>query len=103
MGEACCVGERNSERGTRNAELPWRVARGTRLALVFPVPRSAFRVWRFRVPPSAFRVLHRMKFPDRLAIPPEALKIAQTLEDAAYQTCCVGGAIRANLLGLENR
>src|SRR5438105_5352519 len=43
-----------------------------------------------------------MNFPERLPIPPEVLKIAQTLEDAGYETWCVGGAIRDNLLGLEN-
>ena len=43
-----------------------------------------------------------MKFPDRLPIPPEVLKIAQTLEDSGFETWCVGGAIRDNLLGLEN-
>jgi len=56
----------------------------------------------FRIPHSAFRTLHRMKFPDRLPIPPEVLKIAQQLEKAGYETWCVGGAIRDNLLGLEN-
>ena len=43
-----------------------------------------------------------MTFPKRLPIPPEVLKIAKTLEDAGYETWCVGGAIRDNLLGLEN-
>ncbi len=43
-----------------------------------------------------------MKFPDRLPIPDEVLKIAQTLEDSGFETWCVGGAIRDNLLGLEN-
>ena len=43
-----------------------------------------------------------MKFPDRLPIPDEVLKIAQTLEDAGFETWCVGGAIRDNLLELEN-
>src|SRR6184192_3677372 len=43
-----------------------------------------------------------MRFPDRLPIPPEVLKIAQKLEDSGYETWCVGGAIRDNLLGLEN-
>ncbi len=43
-----------------------------------------------------------MTFPDRLPIPPEVLKIAQKLEDAGFETWCVGGAIRDNLLGLEN-
>src|SRR5881392_239526 len=43
-----------------------------------------------------------MKFPDRLPIPDEVLKIAQTLEDAGFETWCVGGAIRDTLLELEN-
>src|SRR5438477_12442009 len=43
-----------------------------------------------------------MRFPDRLPIPDEVLKIAQKLEDSGYETWCVGGAIRDNLLGLEN-
>ncbi len=43
-----------------------------------------------------------MNFPDRLPIPDEVLKIARKLEDAGYETWCVGGAIRDNLLGLEN-
>jgi tRNA nucleotidyltransferase (CCA-adding enzyme) len=41
-------------------------------------------------------------FPDRLPIPPEVLKIAQKLEEAGFETWCVGGAIRDNLLGLQN-
>jgi len=41
-------------------------------------------------------------FPDRLSIPDEVLRIANRLEDAGYETWCVGGAIRDNLLGLEN-
>ena len=43
-----------------------------------------------------------MTFPSQLPIPPEVLKIAQKLEDAGYETWCVGGAIRDNLLGLKN-
>jgi tRNA nucleotidyltransferase (CCA-adding enzyme) len=43
-----------------------------------------------------------MTFPDRLPIPAEVLKIARKLEDSGYETWCVGGAIRDNLLGLEN-
>jgi len=43
-----------------------------------------------------------MIFPDRLAIPDEVLGIARTLEDAGFETWCVGGAVRDNLLGLEN-
>jgi tRNA nucleotidyltransferase (CCA-adding enzyme) len=43
-----------------------------------------------------------MSFPDRLPIPPEVLKIATRLEEAGFETWCVGGAIRDNLLGVEN-
>src|SRR3989475_2320037 len=43
-----------------------------------------------------------MTFPDRLPIPDEVLRIAQKLEAAGYETWCVGGAIRDNLLGREN-
>jgi hypothetical protein len=44
-----------------------------------------------------------MTFPPRLPIPHEVLEIARTLEDAGYETWCVGGAVRDNLLGLENK
>ncbi|HXO85506.1 MAG TPA: CCA tRNA nucleotidyltransferase [Gemmatimonadales bacterium] len=44
-----------------------------------------------------------MGFPATLAIPDEVLRIAQRLEAAGYETWCVGGAIRDNLLGVENR
>src|SRR6266699_5032629 len=44
-----------------------------------------------------------MTFPASLPIPPEVLKIAKKLEDAGFETWCVGGAIRDTLLGLENR
>ena len=43
-----------------------------------------------------------MTFPAQLPIPPEVLKIAQKLEAAGFETWCVGGAIRDNLLGVEN-
>ncbi|HXM37860.1 MAG TPA: CCA tRNA nucleotidyltransferase [Gemmatimonadales bacterium] len=43
-----------------------------------------------------------MTFPAQLPIPSEVLKIAKKLEDAGFETWCVGGAIRDNLLGLEN-
>ncbi|HZE93828.1 MAG TPA: CCA tRNA nucleotidyltransferase [Gemmatimonadales bacterium] len=43
-----------------------------------------------------------MTFPSQLPIPPEVLKIARKLEDAGFETWCVGGAIRDNLLGLQN-
>src|SRR2546425_10270790 len=90
MGEACCVGDTNAECGVGNAECQGKVARRATLSA------------EFRIPHSAFRTLHQMKFPDRLPIPDEVLKIAQTLEQAGYETWCVGGAIRDNLLGLAN-
>lgn len=43
-----------------------------------------------------------MTFPTQLPIPPEVLTIAQKLEDAGFETWCVGGAIRDNLLGVAN-
>ena len=43
-----------------------------------------------------------MTFPSQLPIPSEVLRIAQRLEDAGFETWCVGGAIRDNLLGLAN-
>src|SRR3989440_5925003 len=90
MGEACCAGEPSAQCGMRSAEFQGRVGRRT----------TATRT--FRTPHSALRTLHRMKFPDRLPIPDEVLKIAQKLEQAGYETWCVGGAIRDNLLGLAN-
>src|SRR5438874_12633875 len=44
-----------------------------------------------------------MGFPARLPIPDAVLRIAKQLEGAGYETWCVGGAIRDNLLGVENR
>jgi len=38
-------------------------------------------------------------FPPKLEIPREVLNIAKKLEDAGYETWCVGGAIRDTLLG----
>ncbi len=43
-----------------------------------------------------------MTFPETLPIPSEVLKIARKLEDAGFETWCVGGAIRDNLLGVAN-
>src|SRR5216117_362949 len=43
-----------------------------------------------------------MTFPSQLPIPSEVLKIAKKLEDAGYETWCEGGAIRDNLLKVEN-
>ncbi len=42
-------------------------------------------------------------FPDRLGVPPEVLRIAARLEQAGYETWCVGGAIRDALLQLQNQ
>lgn len=41
-------------------------------------------------------------FPETLPIPREVLNIARRLEEAGYETWCVGGAVRDNLLQLEN-
>jgi tRNA nucleotidyltransferase (CCA-adding enzyme) len=43
-----------------------------------------------------------MSLPARLPIPDAVLQIAKQLEAAGYETWCVGGAIRDNLLGVEN-
>src|SRR5947199_9059792 len=88
MAGVCCADEANAERGSRNAEHHREAPGAARPSIA--VPRSAFRLPR------------SMKFPDRLPIPPEVLKIAKQLEGAGYETWCVGGAIRDNLLGVEN-
>lgn len=44
-----------------------------------------------------------MSFPERLSIPAEVLKIARRLQEAGFETWCVGGAIRDTLLGLPNK
>ncbi len=44
-----------------------------------------------------------MSFPPRLPIPKEVLDIARKLEAAGHESWCVGGAVRDNLLGLENK
>src|SRR5437899_2755857 len=88
MGGVCCAGDPNAERGSWNAEHHGK-------------PRGAARPC-IAIPRSAFALPRSMKFPDRLPIPPEVLKIAQKLEDSGYETWCVGGAIRDNLLELEN-
>jgi tRNA nucleotidyltransferase (CCA-adding enzyme) len=43
-----------------------------------------------------------MTFPPRLDIPAEVTNIARKLEDAGFETWCVGGAIRDTLLGVAN-
>src|SRR5437667_4823168 len=98
MGEACCVGDTNADYLLRIADSGLRIAR-TRSEARTGRRRLAGRI---RNPQSAIRNSYRMKFPDRLPIPPEVLKIAQKLEDSGYETWCVGGAIRDNLLGLAN-
>ena len=46
---------------------------------------------------------HALTLPERLPIPAVVLDIARRLERAGFETWCVGGAIRDNLLGLENQ
>lgn len=43
-----------------------------------------------------------MIFPPKLRIPQAVLDIARRLEEAGFETWCVGGAVRDNLLGTEN-
>ncbi|HWP36357.1 MAG TPA: CCA tRNA nucleotidyltransferase [Gemmatimonadales bacterium] len=43
-----------------------------------------------------------MTAPRTLAIPDAVLDIARRLEDAGFETWCVGGAVRDNLLGIPN-
>jgi tRNA nucleotidyltransferase (CCA-adding enzyme) len=43
-----------------------------------------------------------MSFPQRLPIPDEVLRIARKLEGEGFETWCVGGAVRDNLLDLKN-
>src|SRR5947209_9629464 len=98
MGEACCVGEPNAEYLLRIADFGLRILPASRRR----PGRASERVPPIRNPQSTLRNSYRMNFPDRLPIPDEVLKIAQKLESAGYETWCVGGAIRDNLLGLEN-
>src|SRR5256885_7655126 len=88
MGGVCCAGDPNAERGSWNAEHHGK-------------PRGAARPC-IAVPRSAFALPRSMKFPDRLPVREDVLKIAQGLESAGYETGWVGGAIRDNLLGLAN-
>ena len=44
-----------------------------------------------------------MTFPANLPIPEEVLRIADRLEGAGFETWCVGGAVRDNLLGEGNK
>jgi len=44
-----------------------------------------------------------MPFPSRLPIPDEVVGIATKLERAGFETWCVGGAVRDNLLGYANK
>ena len=43
-----------------------------------------------------------MTFPARITVPDPVLRIAQKLEDAGFETWCVGGAVRDTLLGLPH-
>jgi tRNA nucleotidyltransferase (CCA-adding enzyme) len=63
--------------------------------------RGAARTRAARTGPPA-RPGAPLTLPDRLPIPEEVLRIARRLEEAGYETWCVGGAIRDNLLALEN-
>src|SRR5881409_3938873 len=92
MGGVCCAGDQrqSAECGMWSAE-----SRGQ----VVPDETPSFTL---RIPHSAFRTLNRMIFPDRLPIPEEVVRIARKLEEAGFETWCVGGAIRDNLLGVEN-
>ncbi len=42
-------------------------------------------------------------FPDELPIPDEVVSIAATLEGEGFETWCVGGAVRDNLLGFASK
>jgi tRNA nucleotidyltransferase (CCA-adding enzyme) len=44
-----------------------------------------------------------MTFPEELKIPEQVLAIARTLEEAGFETWCVGGAVRDNLLEYPNK
>ncbi len=44
-----------------------------------------------------------MPFPAKLEIPDEVLRIARKLEQAGFETWCVGGAVRDNLLQYQNK
>ena len=48
------------------------------------------------------RYVWTVSTPSRLSIPETVLAIARTLEEAGYETWCVGGAIRDTLLALAN-
>ncbi|HYK09539.1 MAG TPA: hypothetical protein VEV39_01940 [Gemmatimonadales bacterium] len=43
-----------------------------------------------------------MTFPNTIAVPDNVLRIAGKLEDAGFETWCVGGAVRDTLLGLPH-
>ena len=52
---------------------------------------------------DTFRPVSNTTFPPHLPIPREVLDIAETLDRAGHEVWCVGGAVRDNLLGLENK
>ena len=86
MGEACCADEQRaagSEEGGRGS-----AARGTWLAA--PTTQHGCSVT-------------RIVFPQTLDIPADVLAIAERLEGAGFETWCVGGAVRDNLLGHPNK
>jgi len=44
-----------------------------------------------------------IEFPANLPIPEEVVSIARRLEEAGFETWCVGGAVRDNLLKVDNK
>ncbi len=91
MGGVCCAdrkGKREREKGKREqCAIP---------RSLFPIPHSPF-------PFHHSLVWLTVSFPSTLPIPDEVLAIAKKLEGAGYETWCVGGAVRDNLLGFENK
>jgi tRNA nucleotidyltransferase (CCA-adding enzyme) len=55
------------------------------------------------VVPGRRRHTGAVKFPATLPIPKGVLTIARRLEDAGYETWCVGGAVRDNLLSYPSK
>src|SRR5437660_11310443 len=95
MGEACCVGEPNAEYLLRIADFGLRILPASRRR----PGRASERVPPMRNPQSTLRNAYRMNFPDRLPIPDEVLKVAQTPESAVYDAWCVGAAVPDHPLG----
>ncbi len=91
MGGVCCADRKGKgERGKGKRE-QCAIPRS-----LFPIPHSPF-------PFHHSLVWLMVSFPSTLPIPDEVLAIAKKLEGAGYETWCVGGAVRDNLLGFENK